>query len=112
MLPLTPSTMRLPARTSRLMDGGQGSGAWGRDVGRAGSGWLLAAARAQGLVHAAAAVALEIERDVAKAEGLQAAGNLVGQAVVEDARQLGRQELDAGDVVVVADADLGKSGFT
>src|SRR5919198_319211 len=72
----------------------------------------------QPFVHAAAAVALEVEGDVPEAERFQLARDPLGQglpracrrAVGEDARQVGRRQLDAGDRAVMADADLGEAG--
>src|SRR6266511_4044650 len=60
----------------------------------------------QPLVEAAAAVALEIERDVAIADRLQLDHDLGAVTLVHQDRHAGGVGLDAGDMAVVADAYL------
>src|SRR5262252_9091466 len=60
-------------------------------------------------VHRAGPEALEVECDVAKAERVQLAADVIKQIQRERARQLIAGEFDAGEFAVMADAQLGES---
>ncbi len=61
------------------------------------------------IVHTAGAVALRIERDIEEAEGLERGGDPVESFDGEGAGEFGAGDLDAGEVSVVANADLAEA---
>ena len=69
----------------------------------------------QYVVHAAGAVALGVKGDVEEAQGLESGGDAVEGFDGEGLRQFGAGDLDAGQLAVVADANLmeaeGAEGF-
>ena len=74
-------------------------------AGAARSGWL-----AETFVHGAAAEAGEVERDVRVAEVAQVRDDAL--AVLDDHRDVRQFDLDAGDIAVVADAELAQPETT
>src|SRR2546427_8331701 len=60
----------------------------------------------QHFVHAARAIALEVERDILEAKLFDAACDRLGQTFGEEPRHVLRRKLDAGDLAMVADANL------
>ena len=63
----------------------------------------------QCVVHGAGAVALGVQGDVEEAEGFEGGGDAVEGFQGEGAGEVGAGDLDAGEVSVVADADLGEA---
>src|SRR6266851_10229295 len=61
------------------------------------------------VVHAAGAVAFGVESDVKEAEGLDGGGDLFEDGEREGAGEILAGDFDAGEIAVVADADLGEA---
>src|ERR1700744_321244 len=63
----------------------------------------------QHIVHGARAIALRVEGDVEEAQGAQSGGDAVKGFERESAGKVGAGDLDAGEVAMVTDANLGKA---
>src|SRR5690606_25393006 len=89
-----PRSRGAPSQVTRCM--AAGSSAW------RGSAQVREVADEEHLVERAGAIALEVERDEAEAERLDRGHHRARDGGVERARQLGRVDLDARQLAVVA----------
>jgi hypothetical protein len=62
--------------------------------------------KAEGLVHAAASVSLKVDGNVREPNPLQARNDAIVESIREEARQVGRRNLDARNVSVMPNAYL------